>query len=207
MNNSFLSQLNWRFATKQFDFNRKVGAEKLDQILEAIRMAPTSMGLQTFHIFVISDQQIKDLIESKSYGQKQVSTSSHLIVFCYRTDMVQSLDDYAELLANENLMEQSKIETVVKSRKESFSNKTIDQIKSWSAKQLYIALGFAMAACAELKVDSCPMEGFNPTEVDKILDLPEGMHSVLMLPIGYRVEDPIRKKIRFNKKDLFTFVE
>jgi nitroreductase len=207
MNTTFLSQLNWRFATKQFDPKRKVEDDKLNQILEAIRMTPTSMGLQTFHIYVISDQQTKDLIETKSHGQKQVSTSSHLIVFCYRTDIDQSLDDYAQLLTNEKLMEQSKISEVVKSRKEGFSNKTIDQIKDWSAKQLYIVLGFAMAACAELKVDSCPMEGFNPTEVDKVLGLPEGMHSVLMLPIGYRVEDPTRKKIRFNKKDLFTFVE
>jgi len=207
MNNTFLSQLSWRFATKQFDTNKKVDDKKLSQILESIRMAPTSMGLQTFHTYVISDQKTKDSIEVHSYDQKQVSTSSHLIIFCYRTDMDQSLESYEQLLTTEKLMEQSKIRSLVNSRKEYFAAQPLDKIKDWSARQLYIVLGFAMAACAELKVDSCPMEGFSPKEVDKILKLPEGMHSILMLPIGYRVEEPTRKKIRFNKKDLFTFVE
>lgn len=204
---TFLTQLNWRFATKIFDTDRKVEKKELDQIIEAIRMTPTSMGLQTFHTYVISDQKTKDLIEEESYGQKQVSSASHLIVFCYRTDIDQALDDYAKLLKTEKLMEKTKISTVVSSRKEYFSSKTAEQISEWSARQMYIALGFAMAACAELEVDSCPMEGFNPKEVDKILDLPKGMHSVLLLPIGYRIEDPTRKKIRFNKEDLFTFIK
>jgi nitroreductase / dihydropteridine reductase len=207
MTQTFLSQLNWRYATKVFDINKVVEDEKLAKIIEAIRMTPTSMGLQTFHTYVVTDSKTKGLIEKQAYGQKQVSTSSHIIILCYRTDIDQSINDYVDLVTREKLMSLDKIGKVKESRKKYFDQKTSQEIKEWSARQQYITLGFAMAACAELGVDSCPMEGFNSKEVDEILNLPESIKSVLLLPIGYRKEEPKKKKIRFLKKDLFTFVE
>jgi nitroreductase len=82
--------------------------------------------------------------------------------------------------------------------------RTLEQHKSWADRQTYIAHGFALAACAELKIDSCPIEGFDPAAVDKILGLPEDTSSVVMMPIGYRSEEPQHAKVRFPMSDLFS---
>lgn len=206
MANSFLSQLNWRHATKSFDKNKKVDQETLDKIIEAIRMVPTSHGLQVFHFYVVEDQGLKDKLTEYSYNQAQVSESSHVIVMCYRTDALKRVSEYLQLIADEKLVPEEKFEVIEKSMTRSVTNKSKDQIVSWASRQVYIALGFAMAACAELGVDSCPMEGFQPDKVDELLNLPESHKSVLLLPIGYRAKEPSRKKIRFPKEDLFTFI-
>ena len=207
MNNTFLSQLNWRFATKDFDTDKKIDQDKLDQILEAIRMAPTSFGLQTLHTYVISDQKIQDMIKDNSYSQSQVSDASHLLVFCYRTDVMTRVDQYVELSSQGNPAVKEKLKPMEEMMKGAFSSKSDEEIATWSARQVYIALGFAMAACAELGIDSCPMEGFDHNATDEILELPENMKSVVILPMGYRKEEPKRAKVRFSKEDLFTFVK
>lgn len=206
MNQTFLSQLNWRYATKKFDKSKQVDQETLDKIIEAIRMAPTSYGLQVFHSYVITDQKIKDKIKTQSYLQSQVSDASHLLVFCYRTDVIKRIDQYLKLVVKVRLIDKIKQKAIGTMMKRSFKNKSEADISHWSVKQAYIALGFAMAACAELGVDSCPMEGFSKKEVDKILSLPDHIKSVLLLPIGYRKEQP-KKKVRFSNKDLFTFIK
>jgi nitroreductase len=207
MNQTFLSQLNWRFATKKFDKNKKLDKDTLDQIIEAIRMTPTSLGLQTFHTYVITDQKVKDEIKDNSYSQSQVADASHLLVMCYRTDGVKRVDQYSKLVTKGKLVEKVKIKPMEAMMKGFIKSKSEEDIANWSSRQVYIALGFAMAACAELGVDSCPMEGFDHAAIDKILDLPENMKSVLLLPVGYRKEDPNKKKIRFSNEDLFTYIK
>ena len=205
MKNTFLSQLNWRHATKKFDTAKKVDQPTLDKILESIKMAPTSLGLQPFHVYIVTDQKIKDKIKDKSYFQSQVAEASHLLVFCSRIDAVNRVDEYVKLVTDGKLVEKIKLKPMETMMKGYMSGKSSEIIKSWSDEQVYIALGFALAACAELSVDSCPIGGFNPQAVDKILGLPDNMKSTVLLPIGYRAEDPKKKKIRFDNNDLFTF--
>lgn len=96
---SFLSNLSWRYATKKFDTSRKVSDADLDKILEAIRMTPTSFGLQPYHFYVISNQDIQDKIQAVAWNQAQVGTASHLIVFTARTDFEANKDEYFELMS------------------------------------------------------------------------------------------------------------
>lgn len=206
MSKTFLSQLNWRHATKKFDHNKKVDDETLDKILEAIRMTPTSLGLQVFHFYVVENQKMKDKLTEYSYNQTQVSEASHVLVMCYRTDAADRLDEYVELVTEKDLVPVEKIEPMKKMMSGYIIGKSSEDAAQWASKQVYIALGFAMAACAELGVDSCPMEGFQPDKVDEVLGLPENHRSVLLLPIGYRAAEPKKKKIRFDKEDLFTLI-
>jgi nitroreductase/dihydropteridine reductase len=81
---------------------------------------------------------------------------------------------------------------------------------TWASKQVYIAHGFALAAAAELEIDSCPMEGFDPSAVGEILGISENEKVLVILPIGYRAPtDGPRTphKIRFSKESLFTEVK
>ena len=200
---TFLSQLNWRFAAKEFDPSKKIADSDLSQILEAIRLAPTSYGIQPFHVTVISNEALKSKIELIAYGQKQVSSSSHLLVFSALTNINERNDSYIELLSGGDEKQKAALVGL-----KSMISSTVGQLKesdlfSWSARQAYIALGFGLAASAELGIDSCPMEGFENVKVDEILNFPAHQKSVAILALGYRLADPTRPKIRFSQEELF----
>ncbi len=184
---SFLSNLNWRYATKKFDTNKKVSDTDLEKVLEAIRLTPTSFGLQPYHFYVVSNPEVKEKIQAVSWNQPQIGSSSHIIVFAARTDLLVNNDEYFILMSGGN--------PEIRSSMKGFEDMLVGGITmhenandSWAARQAYIAHGFAMAACAELEIDSCPMEGFDPVAVGNILGLPESQKAVVMLPIGYRAE-------------------
>lgn len=206
---SFLSNLNWRYATKKFDTSRKVSDTDVDSILEAIRLTPTSFGLQPYHFYVVTNQEIKDKIQAVSWNQPQVGTSSHLIVLAARTDLAKTNDEYFTLMSGGDAGVRANLKGY-----EDMVNGTIQAKESanagfdWAARQAYIAQGFGLAACAELEIDSCPMEGFDPVAVGEILGLPESQKAVVLLPIGYReVGETPRPKVRFSKEALFTEVK
>ena len=199
---TFLNHLDWRYAVKSFDASRSVSEADLASIKEAISKTPTSFGLEPYHIKVLTDQTIKDKIQSVSWNQPQVGTCSHLLVFCYRTDIVDDrIDAYIDNASGGNPEIKEKMAEYRQLMHDNISER---DVPVWSSRQAYIALGFAMAACAELQIDSCPLEGFDPASVDKILDLPPHLKSVAMLPIGYREEDPSRPKVRFPKDEMFS---
>ena len=204
---SFLSQLHWRYATKKFNA-QKIPEENLEQILEAIQLAPTSFGLQPFHCFVVTDPDMLSKIRADAWDQEQVTTSSHLIVFAARTDLSVVVEERMKLVSggdDSKRAEMSQYEAMISN----FAG-GLDESGAfaWSARQSYIALGFALAACAELEIDSCPMEGFNPDAVTATLGMPRSMKAVALMAVGFRsAEDTPHAKQRFSKASLFSFVE
>lgn len=199
---TFLNNLDWRFAAKGFDPDKKVSDTDLEAIKEAISKTPTSFGLEPYHIKVITDQDLKDRIQAISWNQPQVGTCSHLLVFCYRTDIVdERIDAYLENASGGNAEIKEKM-MPYREMMHGFLSQA--DIPFWAARQTYIALAFAMAACAELRIDNCPMEGCDFAKLNEMLELPDHMQSVVMLPIGYRTGDPERPKVRFPKSEIFS---
>src|SRR6185295_18463282 len=170
---SFLQNLSWRYATKSFLPEKRVTPKNLEKILTAIQLAPTSFGLEPFHIVVVTSPELRKKIEAAAWNQAQIMSCSYLLVFCARTDISPTRIDHYFEIASDNKPEKR----VVLARQEemmrgSMQGMPAEKIADWSARQAYIALGFGLAACAELQIDSCPMEGFSGPEVDKILELP-----------------------------------
>ncbi|MEK7089409.1 MAG: NAD(P)H-dependent oxidoreductase [Patescibacteria group bacterium] len=199
---TFLSNLEWRYATKKFD-GRKLTDETVAQILEAIRMAPTSFGIQPFHVTVVVDDELKAKLKPHAMNQEQVTTCSHLLVFSTDSDMDKRTDDYVALSAKLQGKEVGEKERSFSTMVKSFAKQGGEE---WAARQTYIALGFALAACAELQVDSCPMEGFDPSGFKGILNLPVNLNPKAFMTIGYRSpENAQAPKIRFAKDNLFDF--
>lgn len=199
---SFLSNLSWRYATKKFDASHKVSPENMEKILEAIRMAPSSFGLQAYHFSFVSNPELLAKLQAAAYNQPQIGTCSHLIVMCARTDLTQAKDEFFGLMSGGNPEVRAKL-----AEYEQMVDGTIARPTAleWAKKQVYIALGFALSACAELQIDSCPMEGFDTKAMTEILALPTNLDIAVILPIGYRAldENP-RPKVRFSKEVLFT---
>jgi len=204
---TFLQNLNWRHATKKFDTSKKVSSVNINKILEAIRLAPSSHGLQSFHIYVISDLDLRKKLKPIANSQDQIDTCSQLIIFCAITDkkyIYRHIKNYAQLADKYNKIGPEKKKAMIERIKKSMDKKSQKEFECWSKKQCYIALGFALAACAELSIDSCPMGGFNANKLKTILKIPKYLQPEVLLTIGYRKKDPSRVKTRFDKKDLFT---
>ena len=205
---SFLSNLNWRYATKKFDTTRSVSEENLEKVLEAIRLTPTSFGVQPYHFYVISNKELQEKIQAVSWNQPQVGTASHLIVFTARTDFTANNNEYFDLMSGGNPEIRANLKGYEDMVVGSLGSRSEADYLTWASKQAYIAQGFALAALAELEIDSCPMEGFDAVATGEILGLPSTQKALALLPIGYRAEweAPRGPKVRFSKEALFTHI-
>jgi nitroreductase/dihydropteridine reductase len=204
-----LDKLNWRYAAKAMT-GEKVAQEKISNILEAISLAPTSSGLQPFEVFVITNQEIKETIKPISWGQSVITECSHLLVFAawenYTTERINKQFDLTNEIRG---FKNEGWENYRQFLLERYPKKDSEENFNHASKQAYIALSHALIAAAFENVDSTPIEGFKPAELDIILDLPaKGLRSCVMLALGYRNTEKDwlvnLKKVRKSKKDLIT---
>jgi nitroreductase / dihydropteridine reductase len=201
----FISQLGWRTAEKAFDSEKVVEARELALIKRAIQYAPSSYGLQPYHVVVVSDKKLKEQLREHSFDQPQITDCSHLFVFCGRTDAVERVDALMELTTDGDEELRLKMKGYEDMMRKAMEKKVKDGLElGWAEMQAYLALGFGLAACAELQVDSCPMEGFLPEKYNELLELPEHMKSVALMAVGFRKRHPRLSKVRFGQDDLFS---
>jgi nitroreductase len=191
-NQSFLENLEWRRAVKHFG----TGDVDIEPIVKAMVNAPSSFGLQPYIIYAVQNKEIKEQLKPVSYGQAQVTECHTLFVLCARKDVDIRAEEYIQTTGAEGM----------RGMLMGFINHLPDKT-AWAAKQAYIALGFGLAAAAEAKIASCPMEGFNAEEVSKILNLPITYHPVVYLAVGEAVEeDGTYPRFRFPESDLVKTV-
>lgn len=203
---TLLDSLNWRYAVKQFS-NQKVTKAQLKQLLDATRLSASSYGLQPYKIIVIESLESRKKLIPFSYGQEKVAHSSHLIIFAIQNTVGDStvdqyIDKYAQIL-NKPHSELSRFSDHMKS---ALAVKSPEQKQEWAHQQAYIALGNLLTSAAIMKIDSCPMTGFDNEGYDKILGLKEkGLTTSVICPIGYRHEDDNQAKspkVRFDYNDI-----
>jgi len=206
-----LDKLNWRYAAKAMN-GEAVAQDKIDRIIEAARLAPTSSGLQPFEIIVVTNQEIKEKIKPVAWNQSVITDCSHLLVFAawdtYTEERINKMFDLTNEVRGfksegwENYRQMLLKAYPQKSKEENFTH---------AAKQAYIAFGLAIAAAAFEGVDATPMEGFEPEAVDEILGLKEkGLRSAILLPLGHRDAENDwlvnLKKVRKSTEDFVTVV-
>lgn len=207
-----LDQLNWRYATKQFDSTRKISTEEWASLEEALRLSPSSVGLQPWKFLVITDPLLRAELQPFSYGQSQIVDASHLVVFTTRLNLNEAdvdahvarvaevrgipLEDLAPLKAMAmNLVVTGKSET---------------ERRDWAFNQTYLALGNLLTSAALLGIDACPMEGFSRDEYDRILGLTEqGLGSTVVATLGYRSSEDkygTLPKVRFDHHEVIQYL-
>jgi nitroreductase len=207
-----LDKLNWRYATKAMN-GQKIPQEKIDNIIEAISLAPTSSGLQPFEVVMVTNQEVKDKIKPVTWNQSVVSDCSHLLIFAawdnYTEDRINKMFDHV------NDVRGFKNEGWENYRQMLLSNypqRDPEVNFEHAVKQAYIAFSQAITAAAFEEVDATPMEGFDPAAVDELLGLREkGLKSCVLLPLGYRDAENDwlvnLKKVRKSKDDLITVID
>ena len=204
----FIQNQNWRYATKKFDQNRKVSSENLELLKQVVQLSVSSYGLQLYKVLIIENQEIRKKLLTASWNQSQITDASHLLVFCNYTEVKsQDIDYYIDLTATAKNQKSESLKGYGDFMKMKLSEKTKEEQFYWSKCQTYIALANLLSACAELKIDSCPMEGFEPKQYNQILGLNEqGLNASVIATIGYRSAEDLTQnsaKVRKPEQELF----
>jgi nitroreductase len=205
---NFIESLEWRYATKRMN-GEQIPEEKLQHILDAVQLAPSSFGLTPYNVILVQDPAIKEKLTPHCFNQPQIKESSALLIFApWKNINDGHVDTYMNEIATTRGIPAEALSDFSKTIKGKVNNSSPEDLHVWAAKQAYIALGFGLAAAAVEAIDSTPMEGFNPAGVNEVLGLEaKGLSAVCILALGYRdaPQDYLAnaKKVRRDKEKLF----
>lgn len=208
-----LDRLNWRYATKKFDPNKKISDADWQALEQTLVLSPSSFGLQPWKFLVVRNPELRQQLVEHAWGQSQVADASHLVVFASRSTVVgEDVDRQVQRM--------SEVQGTPVEKLEGFGNTVKGYLneppfplepRKWADKQTYIALGFFMYTAAVMGIDACPMEGFIPGKYDEILGLTEqGYSSVALCTVGYRAEDDKsadRPKVRYPTAEVVSYID
>lgn len=204
-----IENLNWRYATKKFDSTKKVSAHNLATLKEAIRLSPTSYGLEMYKVFVIEDTQLLQKLQPACWNQPHISQASHMFVFANITeDFEQAVTQATKrkaLALGKSVEQFQKYKDFVLGK---MALRSPSENADWTAKQTYISLSTLLNTAAHLRIDSCPIEGFEADQVNEVLNLTEqGLSAAVLALVGYRADDDLAQhnpKSRKTTEELFV---
>ncbi|MFA4876354.1 MAG: NAD(P)H-dependent oxidoreductase [Methanoregula sp.] len=188
-----------RYATKKFD-GRKIPESKVDELLEMVRFAPSALNLQPWKVKLVTDKKTKEMLRPAAFNQEQITSCSHLLVFCADPDYDSLIARLGALLKKSGVP--AEVQQMITDMAAGFAKPMSPEQKlAWSQAQTYLALGNALNGAKALGFDSCPMGGFDPKEFLRILKIPAPLVPVMLCPLGYAADKPM-PKVRFAKEDI-----
>jgi len=201
---NLIDRLNWRYATKKFDSERKLTLDQINTLKHAFNLTASSYGLQPIKLVVIANQEFKNNLLQSSMNQQQVVQCSHLLVICIDTKIDEAyIETYFKRITDIRKTPANILESFKKSLINEFNDMSNSSIFSWSKNQAYLALGNLLTVCSVEGIDSCPMEGFLPDKYDEVLGLkPKNLKSVLVMPVGFRSSDDKFSSLKKVRKDI-----
>jgi nitroreductase len=204
-----IAQLNWRYATKQFDPARKIGERDWTALKQALLLTPSSFGVQPWAFIVVKDPAMRAKLQAASWGQAQIVDASHLVVFAFKSNLGEAdLDAHVTRAAEVRGVAVEEM-AGLRDRLVGSLIQGMDAAKraGWARNQLYIALGNLLTSAAMLGIDACPMEGIDRAQYDAILGLTEkGLAASMVATLGYRSaadKYAAAPKVRFPKEKVF----
>lgn len=184
-----MEALDWRYATKKFDTGRSIPAEDLQTLLQALRLSPSSMGLQPYRFLRIADPRLRAELQNVSFSQSQITQASELIVFAAKTEYTDAdIDEFLDASQKARGYSDNDIEKRAKSIRKHVERFNGEELLQWNARQLYIAMGQLLTSAALMGIDACPMEGIKAADYERILEL-EGLDVCAVVCLGYRAAD------------------
>lgn len=173
---SFLNLAKSRYTTKKYNSNEKITDKKMQQLKEILRLSPSSINSQPWKFTFISDEKTKSKLAAVSYfNEQKINDASHLVVF----SAIDNIDKF------ETQIHQNLPEGAIGYYNQFIKINSETEIKSWLQHQVYLSLGFFLSACANMEIDSTPMEGIKIEEYKTILKL-ENYKPLFAVAIGYR---------------------
>jgi nitroreductase len=209
MSHTIIDDLNWRYATKKYNPTKIITDKDLEVVLESLRLVPSSYGMQPLTYLLINDKNLREQLKPLAYNQSQITDASHLIVLCsFRKITPTVIKNHLELMSEVRNEPLTNYEKFGENIQKTFANLSETATSEWTIRQAYIALGQIMHTCANLRIDATPMEGFDKTAFDKLLDLEtQNLQSVLVCPIGYRADDDFLQQLKKVRKPIDAVIK
>lgn len=203
-----IQQLNWRYAVKGFDTAAKLSDAQISSLKNVLQLSPSSFGLQPYKFLLVKNPELRAKLLEVSWGQAQITDASDIFVLCRREKIDAAyVEEFIQMTASARNIEASTMDTYKQMILSFVNNLTPETYAAWADKQVYLALGNLLTAAAMLGIDACPMEGFDSSKYDELLELPaKGLRSVVVCPVGMRsTEDKyaMAKKVRYSQDELF----
>ncbi len=205
----FLKIMNFRHACKLFDETKKISDEDMHYILEVARKSPSSFGMEAWKFLVITNEELKAKLKPFCWNQPQITTCSHLVVVQAGIDSLKVESGVVRSRLMRRKMPQDKLDSFIELYVSHLSNvlNSDEKIYQWSARQTYIAAANMMNAAANIEIDSCPIEGFEKENIERVLELDTSKYQVAMLlPFGYRVNEQ-SKQLRSSFDSVVEFIK
>jgi nitroreductase len=194
-----IHKLKWRYATKQFDPEKKLEEDQVTELLKMMNLSASSYGLQPYKFIIVKNQELQEKLKEAAYGQSQLGDASHIIILAAKLETTaEDIDAYIQNIAQTRHQDVSELQGYGDMMKGAIGSWTQEQQLVWAQKQAYIALGTLLIAAADAKIDACPMEGFDADAFDEILGLQKkGLRTTVIAPIGIR---SVHDKYQHEKK-------
>jgi nitroreductase len=207
----YINNLMWRYATKKFDSQKKLSTVETDMLEETLRFAPSSFGFQLWKFYRIDDPAVRAALKDAAYGQAQVADASHLYALASKiAPTEQDVTDLIESIKAGRGATDESLAGYKKALEGAIIGKPAAEIAAWTAKQVYIPLGFILDAAAQHHIDACPMEGFDHDKVSEIIGATKEGYAVNVLcPVGHRAADDnhaAEKKVRYPKERVIKVI-
>ena len=208
-----ISKLNWRYATKKFDPERKISSADWQALEQSLVLSPSSFGQQPWKFYVIRNPELRKQLQQNAWDQSQVVDASHLVVLAIKKNINNDdVDRYIERVMEVRQMPHEKLAGLEQAIKGFLQDPPFPlEVDSWSTRQVYLALGFLMYSAALLEIDACPIEGFQPAKFDEILGLAkQGYGSKVLCALGYRSsEDKLADlaKVRYETEAVVEYID
>lgn len=192
----FLEAMAFRHACKKFDAEKQIPAEQFESILEVARLSPSSFGMEPWRLIVVRNAGLRKALKPSCWNQTQITDASELVIFTTDNNVVRSGTRYVKDMFSRRGLPSEAVETYMGVYKNYLAPIESDEVllENWTAKQCYIAAANMMTYAATLKIDTCPIEGFDKENVEAILDLPEGHSVALICAFGYRINPQSERK-------------
>lgn len=198
--------MKWRYAAKRYDKSKKLSEEQVNAVLDAINHAPTAFGLQPYQVIRVKSEELREKLGPAAFNQPQITEASDLLVFVVPKKIdAELVDSYMNRISEVRSVEKESLSGFGGHINGALAHLNEEQTISWNAKQAYIGLGFGLAEAAIQQIDSSPMEGFNPQQVNEVLGLTDKT-AVVMLALGYRSEEDTAQHYKKVRKDLSDLV-
>ncbi len=202
----FLDAMGFRHACKRFDTTKQIPSETFESMLEVARLSPSSFGMEPWRIIVVRDAKLRKALKPSCWNQNQITECSELVIFTTDNDVVRSGSGYVRKMFERRGLDEDAVSNYMNVYKNYLEPIESDELlmQNWTAKQCYIAAANMMTYAATLKIDSCPIEGFDKEEVEAILDLPEERNVALICAFGYRV-NPQSERKRLTLEEIIEY--
>jgi len=206
---NFLDIMDYRHACKEFDTSKKISDENIHTILESGRKSPSSFGMEPWKFLVITNEKLKENIRPLCWNQVQITSCSHLIIILAKIEDVKPSSGIPLKRFSRRDMSAEKLDFYIDLYAKHLNNtlSTNENIYHWTSKQTYLAASNMMSCAASLKIDSCPIEGFEKENLEELLALDTSKYQVsLVLPFGYRKNEQ-SKQLRLSFDEVVEFIK